>query len=229
MKKYTILLADLDNTLLDFSASESEAVGRLFTYFGTEPTKELKKAYSAYNDALWKRLERKEITRRQLIDTRFEGFFKERNIKGDGALAAELYEKYLSESAIFIDGAKELISRCRGKIGFYIISNGTARVQLPRLAASGLDKAADGYFISELVGVNKPDKLYFDRVTANIPGFSVDNALILGDSLTADIEGGKRYGVDTCFFDRKGNTPTGGIKPDYTINKLDEIYSILNI
>lgn len=229
-KKYNILLADLDNTLLDFTASELSAVSRLLEYFGTFPSKELTDAYSAYNDSLWKRLEKGEITRSQLIDTRFTAFFKDHGINGDGALAASLYEKFLSETAIFIPGAKELLNKCRGKIRVYIISNGTERVQTPRIKASGIDKMTDGHFISEVVGYNKPDIRYFEKVCAYIPGFITDQALVLGDSLTADISGGISYGLDTCLFDRNGTQNTNEkIKPDYIINELSGLYKILDI
>ena len=64
-----------------------------------------------------------------------------------------------------MDGAEELLLRCRGKISVYIISNGTARVQLPRLSASGIDKMIDGHFISEFVGHSKPGAGFFDEKT----------------------------------------------------------------
>lgn len=229
-RKYRFLLADLDNTLLDFSASEHEALSRVLFSFGIEPEAGIINAYSSFNDKLWKKLERGLITREQLIATRFVEFFKERGISADGRAAAPLYEKFLSESAVMIDGADELFRRCRGKVSVYIISNGTARVQLPRLAASGIDKAADGYFISELVGYTKPDAGFFDAVASAIPGFNRRSALILGDSLTADISGGAVCGIDTCLFDpRHTYDPGSEIRPDLIISDLCELFDILKI
>ncbi len=229
-KKYTVLLADLDNTLLDFDLAERTAVSRLLMQYGKNPDKKLTDAYSAYNDSLWKRLELGEITRTQLIDMRFVEFFKANGINGDGKSAAALYEKNLSECAPWIDGAKELLNKCRGKIRVYIISNGTARVQLPRVRASGIDKMTDGYFISELVGYNKPDPRYFEKVRECIPDFAPDKTLVLGDSLTADIAGGAAFGLDTCLFDRYGTyTENQAVKPDHIITELSQIYKLLDI
>ena len=227
-KNYRFLLADLDNTLLDFSASEHYALCRTLNDLGVTPDDEVTAAYSSYNDSLWKRLERREITRNELIRTRFTGFFESRGISADGTAAAPLYESYLSRSAVMIDGAEELIGKCRGKVGVYIISNGTARVQLPRLAASKLDKLCDGYFISELVGYSKPDVRFFELTVQKLPGFEKELALVLGDSLSADIAGGIAYGVDTCLYDPRGKYDgTSSIKPDYIVNDLASVIDIL--
>ena len=229
-KKYRFLLTDLDNTLLDFSASEREALSRTLSSLGVTPDEQTAAAYSAYNDSLWKRLERKELTRDELIRTRFTGFFKSLGIDADGCAAASLYEKNLSGTAYVTDGAYELLRRCRGKIGVYVISNGTARVQLPRLSLSGIDKMCDGYFISEHVGYAKPDVRFFEYVSAHIPGFKKEEALVLGDSLSADIAGGAAFGIDTCLFDPNGEYDGDGIvRPDITVNDLFSVLDILNI
>ena len=230
IRKYDILLSDLDNTLLDFTAAEHNAIGKLLLHYGAVADDEAKNAYSKFNDSLWKRLERREITRDELIYMRFREFFRLRGIDGDGGEAAALYEKYLSEGGIWMEHGQELFERCKGKVKIYIISNGTATVQLPRLRLTGIDKMADGHFISELVGCNKPDKRYFDKVFAEIPGFDRERALLLGDSMTADISGGIACGLDTCLFDKDGKYNEGGrIKPMYVINELPEIFDILNI
>lgn len=228
--KYRYLLADLDNTLLDFSSSERISLSRVLTVFGVEPDDRILDAYSSFNDSLWKKLEKGLLTRDQLIATRFVEFFREYGINADGTKAAPMYEKNLSESVVFIDGAIELLRRCRGEISVYIISNGTARVQLPRLAASGIDVMTDGYFISELVGHTKPEPAFFDAVAEGIPGFDRSSALILGDSLTADISGGVSYGIDTCLFDPHGKYDASSqIKPDMRISELSELCDILKI
>ena len=227
--RYSVLLADLDNTLLDFNACERIAISKLLSRYG-EFSEQTFENYSKFNDSLWKRLEKGEITRQQLIDMRFTEFFRQCGINADGGDAASLYEKYLSGTVVWIRGAKSLLNRCKGKIRVYIISNGTARVQLPRIKRSGIDKTVDGYFISELVGCNKPDVRYFEKISAQIPGFNRESALILGDSLTADIAGGISFGVDTCLFDRmKEYRDTAGIRPDHVINRLSELYTILDI
>ena len=230
MKKYSVLLADLDNTLLDFTASERSALGRLFGHFGIECGEDVFSDYASFNVGLWERLERGELTRKQLIDTRFVEFFRHENIDADGHAAKTLYERFLTEGAFKTDGADELFERCRGKIRIYIISNGTMAVQLPRLAASGFDRLSDGCFISEMVGYNKPDRRFFEYVRDNVPGFNKEETLVLGDSLTADIDGGARFGLDTCLFDRNGSYDgSGAVRPDMVIDRLTDIFGILGV
>ena len=229
MKKYDILFADADNTLLDFSLSERIAASALFKEFGVEPDDELLSAYSEYNDKLWKRLERGELTVNDLISIRFTVFFKEHGIAGDGAAAAVRYKQILSTCAYMTDGAEELLLRCRGKVRVYIISNGKTEVQLSRFKLSGISDLSDGVFLSEEMGAKKPDTYFFAKATSSISGFSKERSLIYGDSLTADIAGGINCGIDTCWYNPDGVINNTAFIPNYEIRKHSDLYSILEI
>ena len=229
MKKYDILLADADNTLLDFTTSERVAASSLFKEFGAEPDDKLLDDYSEYNDSLWKRLERGELTMKELISLRFTGFFKDHGIKGDGDAAAVRYRQILSKCAYKTEGADELLQKCRGRIRVYIISNGKAEVQLSRLRLSGIADITDGIFLSEIIGVQKPDTYFFTKAASLIEGFAKDRALIYGDSLTADIAGGVNSGIDTCWYNPGGIINRTPYIPDYEIRKHSDLYSILQI
>lgn len=65
------ILMDLDETILDFTKCENVAIAETFKKIGIEPTSENVKRYSAINDLHWKRLERKEITRQEVLIGRF--------------------------------------------------------------------------------------------------------------------------------------------------------------
>ncbi|MDR3200488.1 MAG: HAD hydrolase-like protein, partial [Spirochaetales bacterium] len=58
-----------------------------------------------------------------------------------------------------------------------------------------------------------------------------NTTLIIGDSLSSDIQGGINFGIDTCWFNpqRKGigEPPILGIKPTYEIRRLTELLGIL--
>ena len=229
MKKYDILLADADNTLLDFTKSERVAASALFSEFGTEPDDKLLNDYSEYNDSLWKRLERGELSMKELISLRFTGFFKDHGIKGDGDAAAIRYRQILSKCAFKIEGADELLHKCRGRVKVYIISNGKAEVQLSRLRLSGITDITDGIFLSEIIGAQKPDTYFFTKAASSIEGFSKERTLIYGDSLTADIAGGVNSGIDTCWYNPGGIVNRTPFIPDYEIKKHSDLYSILKI
>ena len=70
-------------------------------------------------------------------------------------------------------------------------------------------------------------KAYFDYCFAHIPGFEKDRALLIGDSLSSDILGGKRAGIATCWFNRFGKTAPPELAPDYEIRSLKELQNVL--
>ena len=81
--------------------------------------------------------------------------------------------------------------------------------------------------ISELTGTHKPEKAYFDYCFARIPGFCREKTLMIGDSLSSDILGGKNAGVDTLWLNRWGKIPTQAQKPTYEITELRQLRDIL--
>ena len=100
-------------------------------------------------------------------------------------------------------------------------------VQHPRLDDSGIRPYFKGIFISEELGADKPSKSFFDACFAAIPGFRTEEAVMVGDSLTSDIRGGRDAGLRTVWFNPQGREPRADIRPDYTIHALSELPSLL--
>lgn len=229
MKKYDFLLADADDTLLDFGRAEKAAVTKLFAEFGVCADENLLSAYSEHNDRLWKMLERGEISMPVLISTRFTDFFNIYGISGDGLCAAKRYVELLRLQAFKMPGTDELLQKCKGKIRVFIISNGKTEVQLSRFKLSGISDKVEGIFLSEQIGYKKPDKAFFEKAVSSISGFSKEKALVYGDSLTADIAGGINFGVDTCRFNPDGKPNATPYAPDFEVRSHPELYPILGI
>ncbi len=225
MKKYGVLLFDADETLLDFKAAERSAASELFYGCGAVVTDGMLARYSEFNDSLWKKLERGIITREYLTKSRFVEFFAREGIEADGEAAAARYYSLLGAQSQLTDGAIEILEYFHGKIPMYIVTNGLGRVQRPRLAGAGITELVDGIFISEEIGANKPSAEFFDAVFAAV-GVSASDALLIGDSLSADISGGVGYGIDTCWFCPRGEKPTEGLVPTYVIRDLGELKKI---
>jgi FMN phosphatase YigB (HAD superfamily) len=85
----------------------------------------------------------------------------------------------------------------------------------------------DDVFISDLLGVEKPNIEFFDKVFETIGNYDKDEVLIIGDSLTSDIKGGNNAGILTCFYDPKKTNNFKGLKVDYHITNLQELLDIL--
>ncbi len=218
------ILFDLDETLFDFHRSEKEALEKTLISFGITPNDEMTKYYSQVNDSQWKLLEKGEITRDAVLTRRFKIFY-------EGIGAPEIdpdetwrrYENNLSKSFYYLDGAEELLSELCREYELYIVSNGTASVQDGRISASGIGKYFKDIFISQRIGYNKPDKRFFDICLEKAGNLRPEEAIIVGDSLSSDIKGGKNAGITTLWFNPKNGKADGDIVPDYEVTSLDMI------
>lgn len=218
------ILFDLDDTLFDFHRSERDAIKKTLSSFGINADDAMMEYYSRVNDSQWKLLEKGELTRDQVLTRRFEIFYAGIGKPGiDPDETWRRYEHNLSESWYYIGGAEELLSEMCRDYELYIVSNGTASVQDGRIAASGIGKYFKDIFISQRVGFNKPDKRFFDAVFERLDGLARSEALIIGDSLSSDIKGGKNAGIATLWYNPHNGRADGDIQPDYEVTSLDMI------
>ena len=224
------ILWDVDNTLLDFHAAESAAIKSLFREFGFGECKDEEvKRYAEINMSFWERLERNEITKDRVLVGRFEQFFKEKGI--DPAFAPEFNDRYqlrLGDTIVYRDDSLNIIKTLKGRILQYVVSNGTVIAQTKKLKLSGLGELMDGVFLSERIGVEKPNIGFFAPIFATVPA-KPSEMLIVGDSLTSDIKGGVNAGIPTCWYNPFGKTAPEGMRIDYEIRDLHEIFGILGM
>lgn len=221
MKKYTTLLFDNDNTLMDFFASEKQAIKNTCSAFGVSPSEENAALYSSINDGYWKRFEKGEIKREEIKVGRFKSFIEALGMDINPEEMAERYFEELSLGHELLPGALELCEELSEHYSLHLITNGSTYIQKKRLAASPISKFFGKIFISEEMGVNKPDKAFFDAVINAIEEKDRSKICIIGDSMSSDILGGINSGIDTCFFNRDG----GEIKyqPTYEVKSFEEM------
>ena len=229
MTHFDLLLWDVDGTLLDFKAAEAAAIRALFVRYGLGPCPDdMLARYSAINQTYWKRLERGELTRPQILVGRFEEFFRREGLDGpDPAAFNEDYQQALGETVVYRDQSLELVAALKGKIPQYAASNGTVVAQEKKLRLSGFDKLLDGVFLSERLGAEKPAREFFDRAFREIGAVDRDRTLIVGDSLTSDILGGNRAGIRTCWYDPDGAPNDTDARPDFVIRDLNQVWDLL--
>ena len=225
--KIQAVVFDADGTLFDFKKGEAEAVKEAFLSVGIELDDTLVADYSAINDSLWKMLERGEIEKKVLLYKRFELFSDKHGFGVDAKQMASTYMNMLSQKNYLFEGAEELCKALCDKANMYIVTNGVEFIQKNRYKNSGLERYFKGLFISGAIGSEKPSREYFDYVAANVPNFSRESALIIGDSLSSDIKGGVNYGIDTCWYNPKGlsapeDMPITRISPNY-----DDVYAFI--
>jgi len=220
------LFLDLDDTILDFGATERKSIARLLETVGVTPTEEIIHRYHVINLEHWKRLERGEITRDQ-ISNRFHVLFAELGVSVSTQRCEELYRQYLSEGTDALPGAMEAVADLHKKYRLFLASNGTASVQAGRLARTGLGAYFEKCFISEELGANKPAREFFERAIAQIPGFDPEKAMMVGDSLTSDILGGINAGIRTCWVNTQHRKSREDIQPDFELESLCQLPALL--
>ena len=222
------VLIDLDDTILDFRMAEHSALKRTLESFGRAVTEKMLSDYSLINKAQWERLERGELTRGQVKTERYRLLFEKYSITA--VRPAEMtarYEKNLAIGHFFVDGAEDLLSALSKDYRLFLVSNGAKNVQFSRIESAGIEEYFERIFISEEIGFLKPEKEFFETALSSVDGFKKEEAVILGDSLTADIKGGKNFGVRTIWFNKYGIENMTDIKPDFTVNSLSEAKNIL--
>ncbi len=224
MKKAIFL--DIDNTLLDFDKCAHLSMKNAFEDFVIPFSDDMFNMFERVNLSIWKRLEEGIISKEQLFKIRWSTVLAALNIDFDGIEMENQFKKYINSVAITIDYAKELLEYLSKKYKLYATSNSTYEQQISRLKNAGFEKYFDGYFISEKVGYEKPSKEFFDKCFESLP-YSKMEVILIGDSPTADIKGGEQYGIETIWFDHRGEKLPSGVSASYTVNHLKQIENIL--
>ncbi len=227
--KYTHLLFDLDNTLMDFDKSERVAFFETMGRLSIEADEAVFSSYKQINSALWKRLEQGTIDKNIIEKIRFNKFFEHCNIEQPTQDAGEIYHECLAKYSFVIDGAEQLLQNLSSHAKIVIVTNGIKSIQTPRLANSGLNKYFSNIFISEEIGFNKPDKRFFDVVFDEIGKEHKKSSIVIGDSLSSDMKGAHNSGLDSCFYNPKKIENSEKVPVTFEIDKLEQLYKVLGL
>lgn len=225
-----VILWDIDGTLLNFEKAEEAAIKMCFETLklGT-CSKKMIRDYSKINKKYWEMLERGEMSKSEILVGRFREFFKKNGI--DENMASEFNEEYqvrLGDTICFEPNATTILNSLKGTLRQCAVTNGTKIAQEKKLKNSGLDQLFDHIFISEDIGIEKPNKEFFDYVMQVIGFDERSEIMIVGDSLTSDILGGKNAGIITCLYHKSCYHRDSIIQPDYQIKDLMKVLDIVN-
>ena len=226
---YKFLLFDLDHTLLDFDAAEDVALTQLLKEEGVADIQAYKDYYVPMNKSLWKDLELKKIRKQELVNTRFSKLFSHFGIEKDGVYLAERYQFFLAQQGQVFSGAMELLDSLIDR-GYELnaATNGITKIQTGRMAQSGLAPYFNQVFISEQLQTQKPDTLFYEKIGQQIAGFSKQNTLMIGDSLTADIQGGNNADIDTIWYNSHHLENKTKAQPTYEVDSYQALLELLD-
>lgn len=225
--KYETILFDIDDTLFDFGISEKKALHKAFLEFGLPAgVEEYRVSYKEISKVLWRDLEQGLTILSDLGPERFKRLFLKYELDIDANVFNSVYLGHLGKEIHLIQGAAELCGSLDG-CKLAVITNGFGDVQRSRIGGSPLCNAFKHIIVSEDAGFQKPDKGIFDYAFSKLEIKDKASVLIVGDSLTSDIQGGINYGIDTCWFNPNRKENNIGIKPTYEIRELNDLLKII--
>jgi 2-haloacid dehalogenase len=226
--RHQLFLFDLDDTLLDFKASEQLSFVRTLQALGVSgDMTALFLQYQTINLALWRAFETGSVSKDFLKVERFRKTFMENGLELDPEAASGLYLDSLSDTVVLIDGAVQLCATlaAAGEVG--IITNGVEAIQNQRILKSGLRDYISFVATSEACGYAKPDVRFFEYAAQMARPFVKEQAIIVGDRLDADILGANRYGIESCWFNPERVANTSEAVPTYEAGSLHDIIRLL--
>jgi YjjG family noncanonical pyrimidine nucleotidase len=227
MAKYYCILFDADNTLLDFDAAESKALAETLEHYELPADAAAMQAYRDINTALWKSLEKGEIRRDKLMAERFARFLTAIGAQGDGVEMNRYYLDRLAAHPDVLPGTLEPLEELAEVATLAVVSNGVEHVQMQRVQDSGVAAFMEGVFVSEKLGCDKPSRRFFDLALRELGVEERAHVLVVGDSLSGDVQGGINAGLATCWFNPNHEEKPSGISPTYEIQRLEELYPIV--
>lgn len=227
-RHYPWLFFDADGTLFDYNLAEATAFRKAFDLLKFQFEERYLDTYQRINRDLWQALERREITPALLRVRRFELLLETLELSGSADDLNVAYVEQLGLCTDLMDGAYEVLETLSKDSRIAIVTNGLEAVQRSRMRHSTIQLFITELIISEEVGAAKPHPAFFDTGFAQTGHPSKSDVLIIGDSLTSDIQGGADYGIDTCWYNPNGEGKPEGLAIPYEIRHLRELLEIVD-
>ncbi len=226
-KHYSWLWFDADGTLFDYNRAEAAALRNTFHSLTLPFEDSYLEVYRKINHGLWQALERQEITQAVLRYRRFELLMEAIQMGGSPEQLSSAYVEQLSICSELMEETYEVLQAFHEKSQIAIVTNGLQAVQRGRLENSTIKNFISELIISEEIGAAKPGRAFFDAAFARCGHPAKSEVLIIGDSLTSDIQGGLDYGIDTCWYNPTGEVQPEGVKITYEIKRLHELLEVV--
>lgn len=221
------VLIDVDDTLFDFKECAKTTLKKCCEAQNIPFSDELYRFFLKSDREIWDRYEKGEVTQAYIFANRFKILFNKFGIEKDYTVFEDNFEKYYAESCDWVTGAKAFVEYLKPKYNLYIASNSVKACQVSRLKKAGIYDCFNNFFVSDEIGVCKPSEKFFNCCFSHIKDFSPSETIIIGDSITSDMQGGYKSGIKTCWYNAKKQENTLNIPCDYEIHDFEEIKNIL--
>jgi 2-haloacid dehalogenase len=226
---YESILFDLDDTLIDFKASESSALALVYENFyrAFAQVDAFHSRFHAINQALWKAVESTQLPVGQLRLKRFQLLSEALGANMDAEPVAAFYEHQLGTTARWLPGTAEALSLLGSHYKLGIVTNGLTHIQRAKYQHLSLGNWFRSFVISEEVAISKPQKEIFKLALTELETAPA-HTLMVGDSLTSDYLGSLNAGLDFCWINaRRLPLPAHLPEPRFTLQSVAELPALL--
>ena len=194
---------DLDHTLCDFEKNSGATFKSIFEELNFEfSLEQFLDFYNPINHYYWKQYRENRISEVELRYLRLEKTFEAMKVTSTAALidrVSELYIQQLSTHTELFEGTVSVLEYLNSKYTLHIITNGFEHVQQRKLENSGIARFFKIVLTAEKIGFKKPHPTIFLSAlkTAEV---LPEHAMMIGDSLEADIQGALKLGMQAIHF-----------------------------
>jgi len=230
--KYTDILLDLDDTLIDTAKNTRITVNEIYNdyhldvYFDSFPA-----FFSFYHtnvSKLWDMYNKGQIAKEGIQIERFAVSLRNTTPLSEDEIRIinEDYIQRIMLKSNLIEGAIEILGYLKPKYKIHILSNGFTEMQYTKMESANIPQTYfENIILSDVVGVNKPHPDIF-KYALDIIKSDPRKVIMIGDNLQTDIYGAYNGGIDQIWFNPE-NKSSEDIKPTYTVNTLAEIKGLL--
>ena len=229
--KYNHIFFDLDHTLWDFDKNAEETLNELYHSYqlknlGLNSADVFIETYTQNNHQLWADYHLGKISKEVLRETRFKKTFIDLGLSPD-LIPLQFEDDYVNicpTKTNLFPHTHETLSYLQQKYQLHIISNGFKESTEHKVKNNKLTPYFKNVIISEVIGINKPDKAIF-QYAVDIANTTATESLMIGDSLEADVRGALNFGMDAIYFNPHFAEVPNDI--NWNINHLKELTALL--
>lgn len=223
---YSHILFDMDDTIFDFQKAQFVSFKYVLAKYNIIFSENIYRMYCDINHNLWRQFDEGVLSKDTVQNERFTQFFNVLGKNINGKQANLLYQESLACQSWLLPYAKDTCMELSKQHTLFIVTNGVGITQKNRFLSSEIAPCFSGVLISEDIGVAKPNKEFFYAVFKRIGPIEINKVLLVGDSLTSDIQGANNIGIDCCWFNPKGAILDRKVKITYTITDLRQLIDI---
>ena len=224
---YQLILFDLDDTLLDFGATQAAAFDATLAKYAIDTGDgALYAQYDQFSKQCWRRHEEGTLSKALLRTERFRLTLEWWGVKD--APVDELAQAYLDElprHPFLVDGAVEVCRRLSLVATLGVVTNGFEAVQRARLSLAPFREHVSFLLTSESVGAPKPARPIFDRAL-ELGAASSSETVMVGDNPSCDIAGAHARGIDTVWLAPADAHPEVEVSPTHRVERLAELLDL---